>query len=125
MILKIYNTLKIAASIHKNKSQNNKNMIMAGILLKYIGRVKQYDYDIIFSLSKIGKNEDCFMLSRDIVRKFSKKIKKLPENFINDLVDIILFKSSSSNEDFQNYRGKIVDLFFELEQSYMFENKEE
>ena len=105
LILKIYNTLKIAASIHKNKSQNDKNMIMAGILLKYIGRVKQYDYDVIFSFSKIGRNEDCFMLSRDIVRKFSKKIKKIPENFINDLVDIILFKSSSSNEDFQNYIG--------------------
>ena len=33
LILKIYNTLKIAASIHKNKSQNDKNMINTKILI--------------------------------------------------------------------------------------------
>ena len=87
----------------------SKDIIISGILLKYIGRVKQYNYNIIFKLTETGATEDCFILSRDIIKRFSKN-KKIDKNIINDLVDFVLYNHTSNESSNQNFNAEIVDL---------------
>ena len=63
--------------------------------MKYIGRIRQYKYDIIFSTVDIGKNENCFILSRDIIKDFSKRDKNLTE------IDM-----SAATDEFKCYKCK-------------------
>ena len=121
LILKIYNTIKIAKNILKNQKHLNNDLIISGILLKYIGRVNQYKYDIVFKLTETGSTEDCFILSRDIIKKFSNKY-KIDQKFINDLVDIILYNHDSDESSKQNYNGEIVHMVFQIEKSLSFIN---
>ena len=122
LVLKIYNAIDIAKNILKKKNNLNKDIIISGILLKYIGRVKQYNYNIIFKLTETGATEDCFILSRDIIKHFSKN-KKIDKNFINDLVDIVLYKHTSNESSNQNVNAEIVDLVFQIEKSLSYANK--
>ena len=119
LVLKIYNAINIAQNIFKNKSNLNKDAIISGVLLKYIGRVKQYQYDIIFKLIETGSTEDCFILSRDIVKFFSGK-EKISRNITNELVDTILYKYDVNNLSNQNFNGTIVHMIFEIEKSFSF-----
>ena len=121
LILKIYNTIKIAKNIFKDQKHLNKDLIISGILLKYIGRVNQYKYDIVFKLTEMGSTEDCFILSRDIIKKFSNK-HKINQKFINNLVDIILYNYDSDEVSKQNYNGEIVHMVFQIEKSLSFAN---
>ena len=121
LILKIYNTIKIAKNILKDQKHLNNDLIISGILLKYIGRVNQYKYDIVFKLTETGSTEDCFILSRDIIKKFSNKY-KIDQKFINDLVDIILYNHDSDESSKQNYNGEIVHMVFQIEKSLSFIN---
>ena len=121
LILKIYNSIKIAKNVFKNEDNLNKDIIISGILLKYIGRVKQYKYNIVFELTEIGQTEDCFILSRDIIKKFSNNY-KIDQNFINNLVDIVLYKYDSNHLSNQNFNGEIVHMIFQLEKSLSFIN---
>ena len=119
LILKIYNALRITKSIYKNKFLNDKNLIISGVLLKYIGRIKQYNQNITFSISKIGKNENCFILGRDIIRNFSNKNNKMSKSIAVELVDIVLYEYK--NTDFykeKNNKGAIVCMIFELERAF-------
>ncbi len=118
LILKIYNALRIAKSIYRNKFLNDKDIILAGILLKYIGRIRQYKYDIVFSTVDIGKNENCFILSRDIIKDFSKKDKNLTAPIVMELIDIVLYRYDDSKSLTTNPKGAIVDMIFELEKSF-------
>ena len=122
LILKIYNAIVIAKNILKKKNNLNKDIIISGILLKYIGRVKQYNYNIIFKLTKTGATEDCFILSRDIIKRFSKN-KKIDKNIVNDLVDIVLYNHTSNESYNQNFNAEIVDLVFQVEKSLFYANK--
>tara|TARA_X000001036_G_scaffold248881_1_gene231917 strand:- start:5446 stop:6315 length:870 start_codon:yes stop_codon:yes gene_type:complete len=115
LILKIYNALRISKSVYKNKSLNDKDMIICSILLKYIGRVKQYKYDIVFSHSNIAKNESCFILSRDIIKDFVKKNKNIEKNIIMEIIDIILYDDAKIMVE--NPKGSIVNTVFNLEKS--------
>ena len=85
--------------------------------MKYIGRIKQYDYNIVFKLSDIGQTENCFILSRDILKKYSAKYKKNEQVLINRLVDIILYDHQSKEITFKNANGAIVYTIFELEKA--------
>ena len=115
LILKIYNALRIAKSIYRNKSLKDKDIVLSAILLKYLGRIKQYSYTVVFSHSDIGKNENCFILSRDIIKDFSKYNKHLQKNVIMELIDIILYDNNQNNEE--NPKGSIVSTIFDLEKS--------
>ena len=115
LILKIYNALRIAKLIYSNKTLKDKDVIISAILLKYIGRVKQYKYDIIFSFSDVSKSENCFILSRDIIKKHFKKDKSLTKEHIIELTDIILFDSDTNDSD--NYKAMIVSNIYNLEKS--------
>ncbi len=115
LILKIYNALRIAKSIYRNKSLKDKDIVLSAILLKYLGRIKQYSYTVVFSHSDIGKNENCFILSRDIIKDFSKDNKHLQKNVIMELIDIILYDNNQNNEE--NPKGSIVSTIFDLEKS--------
>jgi len=115
LILKIYNALRIAKLIYNNKTLKDKDVIISAILLKYIGRVKQYKYDIIFSFSDVSKSENCFILSRDIIKKHFKKDKSLTKEHIIELTDIILFDSDTNDSD--NYKAMIVSNIYNLEKS--------
>jgi len=117
LILKIYNALKISKSMYKNNILIDKDIIFSGILLKYIGRIIQYDYNVVFSLSEIGKSENCFILSRDIIKKFSNK-KNFPSKLINELIDIILYQYEHKKVSDQDYKAHIVYTVFELEKSF-------
>ena len=121
LILKIYKIIKIAKNIFKDQKHLNKDLIISGILLKYIGRVNQYKYDIVFKLTEMGSTEDCFILSRDIIKKFSNK-HKINQKFINNLVDIILYNYDSDEVSKQNYNGEIVHMVFQIEKSLSFAN---
>ena len=115
LILKIYNALRIAKSIYRNKSLKDKNIILSAILLKYLGRIKQYKYNIVFSNSDIGKNENCFILSRDIIKNFSKNNKNLKKTIIMELIDIVLYDNNQKADE--NPKGAIVSTIFNLEKS--------
>ena len=115
LILKIYNALRIAKLIYSNKTLKDKDVIISAILLKYIGRVKQYKYDIIFSFSDVSKSENCFILSRDIIKKHFKKDKSLTKEHIIQLTDFILFDSDTNDSD--NYKAMIVSNIYNLEKS--------
>ena len=115
LILKLYNALRITKSIYKNKSLNDKDVIIASVLLKYIGRVKQYKYDVVFSHLKIGKNESCFILSRDIIKDYAKKNKSLEKSILMEIIDIILFDDDKVYD--KNPKGSIVNTVFNLEKS--------
>ena len=117
LILKIYNSIKIAKSVFKNKKNINRDLIISGILLKYIGRVNQYAYNIVFSLTDIGRTENCFILSRDIVKNFSID-KKIDQICINEIVDIILYTYKSNDISSQNFNGSIVHMIFEIENCF-------
>ena len=80
-------------SINRFYSKNDRDLILSGLLLKYIGRVKQYKYELIFSFSDIGNSEDCFILSRDIVKEFSEQTNKFPKKIINELIDVVMHDS--------------------------------
>ena len=121
LILRIHNSIKIAKSIFKNQNNLDKDIIISGILLKYIGRVKQYNYDIVFELTETGQTEDCFILSRDIIKRFSKN-QKINKNFINNLVDIVLYKYDLNQSSNQNLNGEIVHMIFQIEKSLSFIN---
>ena len=121
LILKIYNSIKIAKNVFKNQNNLNKDIIISGILLKYIGRVKQYKYDIVFKLTETGHTEDCFILSRDIIKNFSNDY-KIEQNFINDLVDIVLYKYDSNNLSNKYFNGEIVYMIFQIEKSLSYIN---
>ena len=118
LILKIYNALRITKSIYKNKSLRDKDIIVSAILLKYLGRIRQFKYDIIFSHSDIGKNENCFILSRDIIKDFSKKNKRVNQSIVMNLIDIILYDNNKNND--QNPKGSIVNTIYNLEESISF-----
>lgn len=115
LILKIYNALRIAKLIYNNKTLKDKDIIISAILLKYIGRVKQYKYNIIFSLSDVSKNENCFILSRDIIKKYSKKNQSISREVIIELTDIVLY--DGVNHDIENPKAMIVSDIFNLEKS--------
>tara|TARA_Y100000589_G_scaffold31235_1_gene26139 strand:- start:818 stop:1687 length:870 start_codon:yes stop_codon:yes gene_type:complete len=115
LILKISNALRIAKLIYSDKKLIDKDLIISSILLKYIGRVKQYNYDIIFSLSDISKNESCYILSRDIIKKHAKKHKIFLKENIISLTDIILYDSNTKRND--NPIASIVTNIFNLEES--------
>lgn len=115
LILKIYNALRIAKLIYNNKTLKDKDIIISAILLKYIGRVKQYKYNIIFSLSDVSKNENCFILSRDIIKKYSKKNQSISREDIIELTDIVLY--DGVNHDIENPKAMIVSDIFNLEKS--------
>ena len=121
LILRIYNSIKIAKSIFKNQNNLDKDIIISGILLKYIGRVKQYKYDIVFELTETGQTEDCFILSRDIIKRFSNN-QKINQNFINNLVDIVLYKYDLNQSSNKNFNGEIVHMIFQIEKSLSFIN---
>ena len=115
LILKIYNALRIAKLIYNNKNLKDKDVIICAILLKYIGRVKQYKYNITFSFSEVSKSENCFILSRDIVKQHFKKDKSLSKKHIIELTDIILYDSDAT--DLENYKAMIVSNIYNLEKS--------
>jgi 3'-5' exoribonuclease len=115
LILKIYNALRIAKSIYRNKSLKDKDIVLSAILLKYLGRIKQYKYNIVFSDSDIGKNENCFILSRDIIKNFSQNNKNLKKSIIMELIDIVLYDNNQKVNE--NPKGSIVSTIFNLEKS--------
>ena len=115
LILKIYNALRISKSIYRNKSLKDKDLILSAILLKYLGRIKQYSYNVVFSHSDIGKNENCFILTRDIIKDCSKKNKQLDKKIIMELIDIVLHDNSQEIND--NPKGSIVSTVFDIEKS--------
>ena len=115
LILKIYNALRIAKSIYRNKSLKDKDLILSAILLKYLGRIKQYKYNVVFTHSNIGKNENCFILSRDIIKNFSKNNKRSQKDIIMELIDIILYDNNQKSHE--NPKGSIVSTIFDLEKS--------
>ena len=119
LILKIYNALRITKSIYKNKFLNDRDVIISGVLLKYIGRIKQYKQDITFSLSEIGKNENCFILGRDIIKNFSNKSNKISKTIVMELIDIVLYEHNSTHlKKEENNKGAIVCMIFELERAF-------
>ena len=111
LVLKISKTLKTALKIIKNNNLD-KSLVVSGILLKYIGRVIQYEYDIVFTFKTISKAESNYILSRDIVKNFSNDL-KIDNNIVNELVDIILYDKSHSNSE--NLIGSLVYDFFNIE----------
>ena len=118
LVLKIYNALMIVKAIYRNKTLNDKDLILSGVLLKYIGRVKQYQYNVVFSFSDIGKSENCFILSRDIIKYFANKNKNLSKPIIKNLIDIVLYSSHDNHQKLlKNQQAVIVDTIFKLEQS--------
>ena len=119
LILKIYNALRIAKSVYRNKFLNDKDIIISGVLLKYIGRIKQYNQNITFSVSDIGKNENCFILGRDIIKSFSNQNKEISKSVVMNLIDIILHDNSNVDfNDEDNNKGAIVHIIFELEKAF-------
>ena len=48
-------------SLNANSELKDKDIVLSAILLKYLGRIKQYNYTVVFSHSDIGKNENCFI----------------------------------------------------------------
>ena len=117
LILKIYRALSLTKSFHKKYIKNNSNIILSAILLKYIGRVNQYNYNLIFSFSDLGHSEDCFILSRDIIKKFSKKINNFPQKIINELIDIVMYKYDPQSTSDRKSKRALVSIIYELEQS--------
>jgi len=113
LILKIYNAINIALKITKKRKVSS-SLIFAGVLLKYIGRVKQYEYNIIFKEKNIGKTENCLILSRDIIKSFSKEL-NLDKNTFNEIIDIILYEPSISSN--LNHLGALVYHIFEIDKS--------
>ena len=122
MILKIYRALAITKSFHKFYLKHNKDLILSALLLKYIGRVKQYKYDLIFSFSDIGDSEHYFILSRDIIKNFSSQISNFPKNMMNQLIDIVMYNHNSKSESGKNHTGELIFIIYELEKS-LFLNK--
>jgi len=124
LVLKIYRALSLIKSFHKFYLKDNRDLILSGLLLKYIGRVKQYKYNLIFSFSDIGDSEDCFILSRDIIKKFStNKINNFPKKTINELIDIVMYNYDSTSVSTKNNKGELISIIYELEKS-LFLNKE-
>ena len=121
LILKIYNALRIAKSIYRNKNLKDKNLILSAILLKYLGRIKQYKYNIVFSDSDISKNENCFILSRDIIKDLSKNNKYLTKPMVMELIDIILYDNNQKSD--KNPKGAIVSTIYKLEKSISLNQK--
>ncbi len=118
LILKIYRSLSILKSINRFYSKNDRDLILSGLLLKYIGRVKQYKYELIFSFSDIGNSEDCFILSRDIIKEFSEQTNKFPKNIINQLIDVVMYDSKViSKKNHKNHIGEIVSNIYDLEKT--------
>ena len=111
LVLKISKTLKTALKIIKNTNLD-KSLVVSGILLKYIGRVIQYEYNIVFTFRAMSKAESSYILSRDIVKKFSNDL-KINNTIVNELVDIILYEKSHSN--CENLIGSLVYDFFNIE----------
>ena len=63
----------------------------------------------------MSKSENCFILSRDIIKKHFKKDKSLTKEHIIELTDIILFDSDTNDSD--NYKAMIVSNIYNLEKS--------
>ena len=84
--------------------------------MKYIGRVKQYEYNLIFSFSDIGESEDCLILSRDIIKIFSNKI-NIPKKNINELIDVIMYDYTSKSREDKNHKGSLVSIIYDLEKT--------
>ena len=116
LILKIYNAINIALKITNNRKVSQ-SLIFTGVLLKYIGRVKQYEYDIIFREKNIGKTENCLILSRDIIKNISKEL-NLDKNTFNEIIDIILYESGINSNS--NQLGALVYHIFEIDKSISF-----
>ena len=116
LILKIYRSVAIAKSFQKFYSKDDIDLILSALLLKYIGRVKQYQYDLIFSFSDIGSSEDCIILSRDIIKDFSNKI-NIPKKNINELIDIIMYDYISKSREEKNNKGSLVSIIYDLEKT--------
>ena len=95
----------------------SQSLIFTGVLLKYIGRVKQYEYDIIFREKNIGKTENCLILSRDIIKNISKEL-NLDKNTFNEIIDIILYESGINSNS--NQLGALVYHIFEIDKSISF-----
>ena len=121
LILKIYNALRIAKSIYRNKNLKDKDLILSAILLKYLGRIKQYKYNIVFSDSDISKNENCFILSRDIIKDLSKNNKHLTKPMVMELIDIILYDNNQKSD--KNPKGAIISTIYKLEKSISLNQK--
>jgi len=116
LILKIYRSVTITKSFQKFYSKDDIDLILSALLLKYIGRVKQYEYDLIFSFSDIGDSEDCLILSRDIIKFFSNKI-NIPKKYINKLIDIIMYDYSLKSREDKNHKGSLVSIIYDLEKT--------
>ena len=75
----------------------------------------------MFSDSDISKNENCFILSRDIIKDLSKNNKYLTKPMVMELIDIILCDNNQKSHE--NPKGAIVSTIYKLEKSISLNQK--
>ena len=112
-IQKKYNALNILLSLQKYTDKKKSDLLISGLLLKYVGRVKQFNFDCVFSYSDIGSKESCSILSRDIIIEAEKKCTDISKSELTELIDIVLCDDFHSEAN-----GDIVNFIFSLEQCF-------
>ena len=99
--------------LKKYADKEKSDVLISGLLLKYIGRVKQFNFDCVFSYSDIGSKESCSILSRDIIIEAEKKCNDISKSNLTELIDIVLCDDFDSGTN-----GDIVNFIFSLEQCF-------
>ena len=81
----------------------NKDMIISGIILHDIGKVKSINTNLLPNYTDEGKNVGSAVLGRDIIVNAAKSIEKFPSDILNQLEHIIVSNNNSV------YAGKVVE----------------
>ena len=113
LIQKKYNALNILLSLKKYTDAKNIDLLISGILLKYIGRIKQFKFDIVFSYSDVGTMESCSILSRDIIKEAASKCNVISKSQMTELIDVVLCDNFYSETN-----GDIINFIFSLEKCF-------
>ena len=79
------------------------------------------DLPVRTSIKSISKNENCFILSRDIIKDLSKNNKYLTKPMVMELIDIILCDNNQKSDG--NPKGAIVSTIYKLEKSISLNQK--
>ena len=88
----------------------DQDLVLTGVLLNDIGVIKEINSDYQFDYTKEGRLIGRKVLSRDIVKDFSSRIKNFPEEILIKLYHIILFDpiNSKNNTKYASFPEAIL-----------------